>query len=194
MRVEFENDGKRYIYDRNDDGFLALQFFRAQAIWEFQCETQGTPPGTWGQMQATGATDADLRALSHVLIELDEEGNVVKYDDAKSPGRARAFLDELPGRYAQALKECRSDFFDAAELCDVGSAKRLGALLSGSMEGTRRVAEYMQAAEKKALRSESALRTSSSDVSDSISPESSTDDSVDATPTAPTTGTDSPSS
>lgn len=194
MRVEFTHGGKTYIYDPNDDGFNALQFFRARAIWEYQSQVQTEPPSTFTQMEATGATDADMRALSHLLIEIDEEGNVVKYDDAKSPARARAFLDELPGRYAKTMMECRSDFFDAAELFNVGSAKLLAGLSGALMGGASLEAMLRSAAEQQQTKRATSSSPRGSESSDSTRPESSTDDSVDETPTAPITETSSPSS
>lgn len=186
MRIEFENDGKRYVYDPNDDGFNALQHFRARAIWEYQGQIKQERPPTYAQMEATGATDADMRALSHLLIEIDEEGNVVKYDDVKSPVRARAFLDELPGRHAQTLMDIRADFFDNAGLFNVDSAMQLTAL-SGALMGGAKVEELLRdAIEQRTIR-ETRSSPTPNESSDSTNPESSTADSAEATPTAPTT-------
>lgn len=191
-RVEFVHDGRRFLYDLDDDRCGMKRFMRAQAVWEFQQQIKSEPPDSFAKMEATGAVDSDLRALAYLLLELDEEGNVVGTLDADAVADALEFLESLPAKYAKELKDVKLHFFGRAGLYSLESLRLLGQLYGASMDGEASAAVLNSAA--MSMINESASPTPSSGANDSTKKASSTASSRSATRKAPTTGTPSPSS
>lgn len=186
MRKIFEHEGQTFLYDL--DVLSTAAYRRAHAVYLFQSQVLQSPPSTYREFEASGAADADERAFSYMLMELDEEGDPKPYRGAKSAEAAQKFLMVLPSKYRHDLEACRKDFFEEAELLNVVSLKQLGALYGASTSGAVAAELFtrMMEAEKHAI-DETSSSDASESASSSTSPESSIDDSNPATDTAPIT-------
>lgn len=184
MRKVFEHRDRKFLYDL--DELPTVAYRRAHAIYLFQSQVLQSPPATYREYEASGAADADERAFSYLLMELDEEGDPKPYRGAKSAEAAQKFLSVLPSKWRKDLEECRKHFFDEAELLNIVSLKQLGALVGASTSGVAASTLFRRLMENNGT-DERSLNDDSSSSNGSISPENSTDDSNSATPTAPTT-------
>lgn len=178
-RIEFEHGGEVWAYDFDSEVCGYERFLQAHAIWHFQQRVYAAKPETFAELQETGATEADRRALAWLLIEVDEDGKDMEFHD-QSIARATAFLKGLPMREHAKLKEVKDDFFGRAGLYNVVSMQELASLYGASTNGM--VARLIAQSTSEQTTEQPTLPDASPPEPSSSSPENSTGDSTDETP------------
>lgn len=104
--VEFENKGKKYIYNRDMIVVEAAEL--AMAVLEFKQTTSENPPKDFNQMMRSKSSDWLMIAMSFLLLEV-KDGTVVSFSREKAEHTER-FIKELPFSYQAKLRECSNDF------------------------------------------------------------------------------------
>ncbi len=183
-RVVLEHDGEKFAYDFDSDAFGYERYLQAFEIWRFQQMVAAQKPESFADLEATGATKADRRAFAWLLIEVDEEGRDMPFDE-DSIVRATAFLQSLPGRHAPQLEEVKNDFFGRAGLYRLDTLMQLGGLNDRSIGGTGAEHVSMRALMRQ-IGQQQQLSESTTELPYS-EPEGSTDDSIDEIDRAPDT-------
>lgn len=134
--VEFENKGKKYLYNRDMIVVEAAEL--AMAVLEFKQTTNENPPKDFNQMMRSKSSDWLMIAMSFLLLEV-KDGTVVSFSREKAEHTER-FIKELPFSYQAKLRECSNDFFSNTEMSSIylqtvsgGKKKSVSEMLSAQM-------------------------------------------------------------
>lgn len=134
--AEFENNGKKYIYNRDLIVVEAAEL--AMAVLEFKQTTNENPPKDFNQMMRSKSSDWLMIAMSFLLLEV-KDGTTLAFSREKAE-QTEKFIKELPFSCQAKLRECSTDFFSNTGMSSVysqtvsgGKKKSVSEMLSAQM-------------------------------------------------------------
>lgn len=107
--VKFTNDGKTYVYDKNEIGFWQIEL--ARETLEFHASALENHAPNFQTALQSDIFDWQIIIMAYLLKKEDENGNLVKFDRGKSESEIKEFVRYLPMSQYEKMKECVTDFF-----------------------------------------------------------------------------------
>lgn len=116
VRIEFFHDGKTFVYDYAECSLTQIAL--AQSVFRWEAEQMQHPPRSLRDLQMSGGMDAEIKAISYLLLE-KQDGRLQPFD--RRSDAPMTFVQSLPSKHQPDLKRVRRDFFRKTRRPDLAS-------------------------------------------------------------------------